>query len=79
MNKIICVDFDGTIVDHCYPEIGQPVPGALKQLRIWVENDIKIILWTMRSIWELREAVEYLTEEGIELFGINVTIQTLIV
>ena len=28
----ICVDFDGTVVDHRYPEIGEPVPAAIKWL-----------------------------------------------
>lgn len=30
----ICVDFDGTLVDHRYPEIGKPVPGAIG----WLKN-----------------------------------------
>jgi len=24
----ICIDFDGTIVDHRFPEIGPPAPGC---------------------------------------------------
>ncbi len=31
----ICVDFDGTIVDHRFPEIGPPVPGALDWMKKW--------------------------------------------
>ncbi len=27
----IGLDFDGTVVDHRYPEIGEPVPGAIKK------------------------------------------------
>ena len=29
----ICIDFDGTIVDHKFPEIGQPVPGAIEWIK----------------------------------------------
>ena len=25
----IAIDFDGTIVDHRFPEVGEPVPGAI--------------------------------------------------
>ena len=26
---LIAVDFDGTIVTHCYPEIGEEIPFAV--------------------------------------------------
>ncbi len=72
----ICVDFDGTIVDHCFPELGAAVPGALRWLKRLHYNGAKIILYTMRSddMKEgrmLSEAVEYLEDCGLELFGIN--------
>lgn len=71
----ICLDFDGTVVDHTYPAIGEPVPGALKYLRYLQLHGAKIILWTMRSDGPdgdlLQDAVQYLTENGIHLYGIN--------
>lgn len=72
----ICVDFDGTIVDHRFPEIGQPVPYAEEWLTRWQKNGAKIILFTMRSDGQedgnvLDEAVHYLVRRGIMLFGIN--------
>ncbi len=72
----ICVDFDGTLVDHCYPDIGKPVPGAVEWLRRWNRNGGKIILYTMRSDGNidgrvLTEAVDYLREYRIELYGVN--------
>lgn len=66
----ICVDFDGTIVEHEFPYIGRPVPAALETLRV-LQLDHKIILFTCRSGEPLQDAVKYLTDEGIELFGIN--------
>jgi hypothetical protein len=71
MNKIICVDFDGTIVDHAYPEIGKPVPGAIETLKIWSDAGVKIILWTMRSEITLIEAAHYVQDNGVELWGVN--------
>lgn len=73
---IIAVDFDGTIVEHQYPDIGRPVPGALNVLREAVLRGAKLILWTMRSGQELIDAVAYLDREGVPLFGINNNPQT---
>ena len=72
----ICVDFDGTIVDHRFPDIGKPVPDAIKWLKRIHRAGGKLILYTMRSDGELMgnllsEAADYLKSEGVELFGIN--------
>ena len=69
--SIIGIDFDGTIVEHRYPKLGDPVPGALETMKELIENGHKIILWTMRSNSELVDAVAYLTRNGIDLYGIN--------
>jgi len=45
----ICIDFDGTIVDHRFPEIGPPVPGAVEWMLRFQEAGAKLILFTMRS------------------------------
>jgi hypothetical protein len=68
---IIAVDFDGTIVTHKYPQIGNPAPLAIEILKRLQEAGHKIILWTMRSGDKLDEAVAYLKENGIEPWGIN--------
>jgi len=72
----ICVDFDGTVVDHCYPGIGQPVPEAIKWLKKFQSYGARIILYTMRSDNDkdgpiLTQAVSYVRAAGITLFGIN--------
>lgn len=71
----ICVDFDGTLVDHRYPDIGEPVPGALSWLRKFQLYNARLILFTMRSDRPGREllahAVEYLEMNGIRLYGVN--------
>ena len=72
----ICIDFDGTVVDHRFPEIGPPVPFALEWMRKFQEAGTKLILFTMRSDSgksgdSLTSAVCYLEENGIKLFGVN--------
>ena len=72
----IGLDFDGTVVDHRYPDIGEPVPGAIKWLKRLQQSGARIILFTMRSNNSdtgnlLGEAVKYLEKNGIRLYGIN--------
>jgi len=73
---LVAVDFDGTVVEHEYPNIGLPVPGAIETLRELMELRADLILWTMRSGVELAEAVSWLTERGIHLFGVNCNPET---
>ena len=73
---IICVDFDGTIVDHRYPEIGPEAPGAIQWLKRLQSHGAKLILFTMRSDKgpagpTLSDAVHFLESRGITLYGIN--------
>jgi hypothetical protein len=68
---IIAVDFDGTVVDHRYPDIGPDVPGAREALHKLVNAGHSLILWTMRSEVHLREAVCWYADREIPLFGVN--------
>ncbi|MFA5599120.1 MAG: hypothetical protein WDA06_00850 [Phenylobacterium sp.] len=71
----VAVDFDGTVVDHCYPDIGSEVPGAEEWLKKLDSAGVKLILFTMRSNGiegnYLNEAVSWFKARGIKLFGIN--------
>lgn len=66
-----CIDFDGTIVDHKYPLIGEEVPDAIRSLKRLETMDFKLILFTMRSGETLLEAVEWLLNRDILLYGVN--------
>ncbi len=73
---VICVDFDGTIVDHQFPNIGEPVPGAIKWLKRFNQYGGKIILYTMRSDSKmfktaLADARRYLRDNDVELYAVN--------
>lgn len=73
---LIAVDFDGTIADHRYPDIGAEVPGAFKWLRALAEAGAKLILWTMRCDSDrsgptLTQAVEFCRKNGVEFYCVN--------
>ena len=71
MTLYICIDFDGTIVDHAYPNIGAPVPDAIKWMKRWIELDAQLILFTMRSNEDLNEAIRYLNANDLKFYGYN--------
>jgi len=66
----IAVDFDGTIVEHAYPEIGRPIPFAIDTLKLLQEKH-QLILWTVRTGKELNDAIEYCRENGVEFYAVN--------
>ena len=70
-NKVVCVDFDGTCVMHEYPKIGADVPNAINVLKRLNENQVKIILWTIRSGEYLQEAANWFIERDIEIWAVN--------
>ena len=43
------LDFDGTVVEHAYPEIGLPNPGAIEVILKLQKKGHKIILNTLRA------------------------------
>ena len=67
----IAVDFDGTIVEHSYPEIGKEKLFAFQTLKELEKLGARLILWTFRAGKELDEAVEFCRENGIEFYAVN--------
>jgi hypothetical protein len=67
----IAVDFDGTIVEHKYPEIGKEILFAFDTLRALQKQKHQLILWTYRTGKELQEAVEFCRQNGIEFYAVN--------
>jgi hydroxymethylpyrimidine pyrophosphatase-like HAD family hydrolase len=68
---VIAVDFDGTIVEHKYPQIGKDRTFAFETLKSLQKSGHQLILWTYRSGPELQEAVEYCRSKGIEFYAVN--------
>jgi hypothetical protein len=71
ISKIIAVDFDGTVVKHRYPKIGETIPYSAEVLRELINNGHRIMLWTMRSGENLNEAIDWFSDKGIILWGVN--------
>lgn len=67
----IAVDFDGTIVEHRYPAIGEEKLFAFETLRQLQKLGHQIILWTFRAGKELEDAVDYCKKKGVEFYAIN--------
>ena len=67
----IAIDFDGTIVEHRYPEIGRERPFAIETLKMLIKDGHQLILWTCREGKLLEEAVEWCRERGLEFYATN--------
>lgn len=79
--KIIAVDFDGTIVEDRFPDIGEPYHTVIDMLcYLKQRDDLKLILWTCRTDNNenekyLTEAIEFCSNHGLEFDAINDNIQ----
>ena len=67
----IAVDFDGTIVEHRYPEIGKERPFAIQTLKMLLKEGHQLILWSVREGELLEQAVEWCRARGIEFYAVN--------
>lgn len=67
----IAVDFDGTIVEHKYPEIGREIPFAVDTLKMLIKDHHRLILWSVREGQLLDDAVNWCKERGIEFYAVN--------
>lgn len=84
-HKIIAIDFDGTCVHHEFPEIGEPLPHAVRVMQRIAAAGHHIVLYTCRendapcmafsigrrSRAYLDEAIEWFKKNEIPLNGIN--------
>lgn len=68
---IIAIDFDGTIVEDAYPDIGKPKLFAFESLQELQKRGHDLILWTVRKGNYLNEAVEFCRKNGIEFYAVN--------
>jgi hydroxymethylpyrimidine pyrophosphatase-like HAD family hydrolase len=68
---IIAVEFDGTIVQHKYPEIGSEIPFAIESLIALQKQGHQLILWTYRTEDFLFDAVQFCEQRGLEFYAVN--------
>jgi len=69
--KVIAVDFDGTLCESKYPDIGEPALELINILKECRECGHKIILWTCRSGELLNNAIEFCKSYGLEFDAVN--------
>jgi len=81
MKGVLLIDFDGTIVEHSFPDIGETLPGAFEVLKELQQYGYKLILWTCREDVRhkidkqyLKDAVDFCKHNGIEFDAVNETI-----
>lgn len=67
----IAVDFDGTIVENRYPEIGDERMFATETLKMLIQDRHRLILWTCREGRLLDDAINWCKERGVEFWAIN--------
>ena len=68
---VIAVDFDGTIVEHRYPEIGPEIPFAVETLKMLVRDRHQLILWSVRKGQLLDDAIQWCRDRGVEFWAVN--------
>ena len=63
---IYAVDFDGTLCEDAWPDIGKPNYILIQILKTLREKGDKFILWTCRTADRLDEAIAWCKEQGLE-------------
>lgn len=78
--RIAVIDFDGTIVKHEFPAIGETMPEAFEVMKELQAAGWALIIWTCRendghkiSRQFLKDAVDFCKENGVEFDGVNET------
>lgn len=69
--KIIAVDFDGTLCENKWPEIGEPNLGLIAYLKERQAAGDKLVLWTCRVGEILKNAIAWSAEKGIIFDAVN--------
>lgn len=67
----IAVDFDGTIVEHKYPKIGDEILFATDTLKQLIKDGHRIILWSVREGQLLQDAIDWCHERGVDFYAVN--------
>jgi hypothetical protein len=68
---IVAVDFDGTLCEDAFPNIGAPKYDTIKAVQEYRSYGWKTILWTCRNKEFLDRAVMWCKKHGLEFDAIN--------
>ena len=70
-DRIIAVDFDGTLCENAWPGIGAARSGVLDYVLGQQATGAKIILWTNRKGERLEEALKWCAVRGLAFDAVN--------
>ena len=65
MKKVIAIDFDGTLFENKWPEIGMPIAPNINRAKNEKANGAVLILWTCREGEKLCERERGRAESGV--------------
>ena len=68
---IVAVDFDGTLCEHQFPDIGKPNEELIGELVAFRALGNKLILWTCREGEHLTQAIVWCEEHGLSFDAVN--------
>lgn len=69
--KTVAIDFDGTIVEHMFPEIGAIKQNVVDKIKKWYAEGHTIIIWTCRTDQYAEEAKKFLDDNEIPYHYFN--------
>ena len=70
-NKIYAIDFDGTLCEDKFPEIGESNDMMIEFCKRLKQEGNSIILWTSRAGKYLDDAVDWCKKRGLEFDAVN--------
>lgn len=70
-NYCIAVDFDGTLCENVWPEIGPVKTDIMEIIKQLQSEGFQIVLWTCRTDDKLNAAVDFCTEHGLIILVAN--------
>lgn len=71
MQRVIAIDFDGTICENEYPAIGEPKWGVIRAALREKRAGAALVLWTTRTGEQLEAALMACKRWGLPLDGVN--------
>lgn len=69
--KIYAIDFDGTLCENAYPNIGKPITETITFIKDLKLDGGKLILWTCRAGEHLEKAIKWCENQGIYFDSVN--------
>ena len=70
-HEVFAVDFDGTLCENAWPEIGEPHHDTINWVKELRNIGHKIILWTCRDGMALVNAIVWCADHGLFFDAVN--------